>query len=337
MHAQVDLGDINGWSALYVAAMKQHLGVLQYLLEQGADPNVKDIMGMCPLIKASSLGYTRVVKTLLEGGAHVDMLDNQNSSALYMASLRGFIEIVDMLLVHGAQVNLENEGNHSALGSACYAGHTEVARSLLKHSAKDVRLIALLIAVLMDRHEIVQLFIESGGRAHPSAVKLARYLRCNRNALLQLCITKANEAILVAPFNADNAEEEMEQNEVMEMQKIILETVNDLHFQSMTSFGGGTDEFPTTGKDSLKLGIILWELMSLYLAADWQSIGALLDLPPIQLQAIRHDNSKAINCMREMLDVWLKTAEPPPTWERLVEAVEILDEAKAKHLRSMQV
>lgn len=135
-----------------------------------------------------------------------------------------------------------------------------------------------------------------------------------------------------APFNVDYKEEKMEEEEVMQMQKLILETVNDLHFRSIASFGGGTDEFPSKGKDSLKLGIILREFMSLYLAADWQSIGALLDLPPMQLQAIRHDNSKAIDCMREMLDVWLKR-EPPPTWERLIKAVEILDEAKAKHLR----
>ena len=43
-----------------------------------------------------------------------------------------------------------------------------------------------------------------------------------------------------------------------------------------------------------------------------------------------------IDCLREMLSWWLKQVTPPPTWAELVDAVEQIDESKAKELRNLK-
>ena len=57
---------------------------------------------------------------------------------------------------------------------------------------------------------------------------------------------------------------------------------------------------------------------------DWEYIGIQLDIDDGQLKQIKLDNpgdSKA--CLREMLRIWLKRVNPPPSWSEMVEALEI--------------
>ena len=40
------------------------------------------------------------------------------------------------------------------------------------------------------------------------------------------------------------------------------------------------------------------------------------------------------SCLREMLKIWLKRSEPPPSWEELCEALNVVGEEKlAKNLK----
>ena len=330
--ADIESEDINGWSPLFLAVKNEHLELVKYLLEKGANPNVKDMTGMSPLIRASSFGYTEIVEALLEGEAQVDILNDKGLSALCMASLRGHTEIVHLLLEYGSEVNLRSVQKQSALTCACSFGHTDIVWTLLNTGAKDPGLYALLTAILQDYKEIVQLFVEYGDLAHPSAVKVASSV--SRDTLLKVSVALVGKFIpLSTPSQSTQQEKHLNMEEWMETHKIILETVNSLHFKSMMSRRAVMFELaPAKGKESLTLQVLLREFMLLYLAADWQTIGALLGLPAVQLRAIRNDNHLARNCMREMLEAWLKTTDPLPTWEKLVEAVEILDESKAEYL-----
>lgn len=335
--AQVDSEDINGWSPLFVATMNRHVEVVKVLLEGGADPNMMDITGMCPLIKACTFGYNEIVKALLAHGAQVDIQNDEGMSPLNAASLRGFTETVSILLDHGAQVNPETTKGNIPLTYASFSGHTEVARILLKSGAKDSQLVSLLTAILTDKHEIVQLFIDYGSQVHPSAETVARCV--TKNVLLEMMLSKIGTLIPAldeALKKSEASPDEKDREEVMKLQQLILETVNDIHSQSMTRHTNISQQTSslTMDEDTLKLPVILKEFMPLYLAADWQSIGALLNLSPVQLKVIKHGNPRAVNCMREMLDAWLKTVDPLPSWEQLIEAVEIIHPMKAKTLRS---
>lgn len=63
------------------------------------------------------------------------------------------------------------------------------------------------------------------------------------------------------------------------------------------------------------------------IADKWELMGIYLHLSMATLKAIaaerQHDPHK---CLIGMLEVWLKTVDPPPTWSAIIEAVEFLGE-----------
>jgi hypothetical protein len=53
----------------------------------------------------------------------------------------------------------------------------------------------------------------------------------------------------------------------------------------------------------------------------WYNIGLELDVDFSTLDAIRRDNYDIDSCFTEMLTMWLKRVNPPPTWSAMVEAL----------------
>jgi hypothetical protein len=83
----------------------------------------------------------------------------------------------------------------------------------------------------------------------------------------------------------------------------------------------------------LKFGVLLKELLC-KVSADWEDIGLTLDLNEGDLSAIKNDHHESKKCFREMLKLWLKQVEPPPTWSAIIEAIDTLQyESLAKELR----
>ena len=54
----------------------------------------------------------------------------------------------------------------------------------------------------------------------------------------------------------------------------------------------------------------------------------MLDIEQGLLENIKADNKDSNGCLREMLKVWLKRADPPPSWSAVVSAVEVLEDQK---------
>ena len=83
----------------------------------------------------------------------------------------------------------------------------------------------------------------------------------------------------------------------------------------------------------LKFSALLKELLS-KVSADWEDIGLALELKEGQLSAIKSDHRDSNKCFREMLKLWLKQVEPPPTWSAIIDAIDILEyESLAEELR----
>ena len=62
------------------------------------------------------------------------------------------------------------------------------------------------------------------------------------------------------------------------------------------------------------------------IASRWANIGVVLGVPIGIVDAIKYDNRNSCSaCLREMLIEWLKQVDPPPTWENLIEAIELFD------------
>lgn len=82
-----------------------------------------------------------------------------------------------------------------------------------------------------------------------------------------------------------------------------------------------------------KFTVLLRELSG-KVSADWEYIGLSLEIEQGDLSAIKRDHQESKTCFREVLRLWLKQVDPPPTWSAMVEALEVLDHKPlAKNLK----
>ena len=78
-------------------------------------------------------------------------------------------------------------------------------------------------------------------------------------------------------------------------------------------------------------------LKELYQVADqWENIGIMLGIEDWKLMAIgRENNHDSKVCLREMLRVWLRCVDPPPSWKAVIDALCALGHDRiANHLKS---
>ena len=122
-------------NALLAAAERGHEKVVRLLLDKGANINAECNNYSTALVAASDKGHEKVVRLLLDRGANVNT-DSNRSNPLTTASRNGHKEIVQLLLDKGADINAEGGVYGSALSAASYTGHKEVVRLLLQNGAK---------------------------------------------------------------------------------------------------------------------------------------------------------------------------------------------------------
>ncbi|MGL9779522.1 MAG: ankyrin repeat domain-containing protein [Wolbachia sp.] len=94
------------FSLLAIALMKakdlQDFRLLNLLLENGANPNIKVYYDQTSLDFFMVLADSGIVELLLKHGADPDMKNTYGNTPLFEASRRGYYETVEVLLKHGA-------------------------------------------------------------------------------------------------------------------------------------------------------------------------------------------------------------------------------------------
>ncbi|GLA39989.1 hypothetical protein AnigIFM63309_007593 [Aspergillus niger] len=155
------------YTALQIAAFWGHLGVVQCLLDRGADIDaIRQTLGS-PLQAALEGGHFDVADVLLSRGAEIDKHWTMFGSCLQVFSERGDIKTVEFLLQRGANVEDRGGENGNALQVACNAGHIDIVKLLLDSGA-DVRSRgryignALQAASLAGHLDIVKLLVHRG-------------------------------------------------------------------------------------------------------------------------------------------------------------------------------
>lgn len=93
-----------GWSPLLWAAYYNHYQISEYLLENGADPNLKSVrnqgpipMGSTPLVVASYYGNAKITELLLKHGADKTIRNNEGNSAHDIARKYHFAPILELM------------------------------------------------------------------------------------------------------------------------------------------------------------------------------------------------------------------------------------------------
>ncbi len=66
-----NVNDVNkdGWSALMFAIENNNLGIVDVLIEEGADVNIEDKNGLTPIVLARRVRNEKIVSLLLKAGA----------------------------------------------------------------------------------------------------------------------------------------------------------------------------------------------------------------------------------------------------------------------------
>jgi len=327
-NVQVNLQNNKGQSALMIASRKGHTVTVKLLLYYNAYVDLLDNEGWSALMAASDAGHTETVKVLLDHNAQVDLQANEGWSALMAASQEGHTEIVKILLDHNAQVDLQDSDGMTALMAANDEGHTETIKLLLDAQMgllDSEGALALELARRGGHTDIIQLLSAHGANtAPPQQGATPPDTQPGKDHTVQ----KTQEEMCDKQRNMKKTQEEMGDE-----QRHIKKEIQELKLP-IEGFQIGQQPHPpaTTSlhrvREDLKLSHLFQELLPL--AAEWHNIGILLDLPPGLLDTIKRDFGQSRDCLREMLKAWLKTTAPPPTWERVVDAVKGFDQNKAE-------
>ncbi|XP_051730050.1 kinase D-interacting substrate of 220 kDa B isoform X5 [Ctenopharyngodon idella] len=166
--AYIEQRDMGGWTALTWASYKNRVEVAKILLETGANPNTTGLQySVYPIIWAAGRGHAEIVKLLLEHEAKVNCSDKYGTTPLIWAARKGHYDCVMHLLENGADVDQEGANSMTALIVAVKGGYTEVVKELLKRNPnvnmtdKDGNT-ALMIAAKEGYTEIVQDLLDAG-------------------------------------------------------------------------------------------------------------------------------------------------------------------------------
>ncbi len=135
-----------GNEALILSVRNGDKGILELLLQHGADPNFPASNGSAPLHFAAQAGHTEIVELLLNKGAQVNQQSTNGSSALVFAC-RGYhvegkyhkpnnAEVVKLLLERGADPNIATGNGSVPLHWAAQAGSADIVELLLKKDAR---------------------------------------------------------------------------------------------------------------------------------------------------------------------------------------------------------
>jgi hypothetical protein len=93
----------HGAAALFNAILKGRTAVVQTLMQQGVNVNIRTVSGKTPLMAAAYKGYSDIAQLLVDHGADVNVRDGKGDTALKIATRNGYTRIVDLLKKAGAK------------------------------------------------------------------------------------------------------------------------------------------------------------------------------------------------------------------------------------------
>eukprot|EP00005_Dracoamoeba_jomungandri_P006016 CAMPEP_0174262352 /NCGR_PEP_ID=MMETSP0439-20130205/12924_1 /TAXON_ID=0 /ORGANISM="Stereomyxa ramosa, Strain Chinc5" /LENGTH=315 /DNA_ID=CAMNT_0015347047 /DNA_START=80 /DNA_END=1027 /DNA_ORIENTATION=+ len=131
-----NLRDKDGNTALmWVIASDKKTEIMEALVDHGASLNAQNFAGETALSIAVKFGLTEKVRYLLNSGASPNTANLEGSSPLHIASGRGDEEMMMLLIRYGAHVNATDDEGDSALHYAVREGHLNAVRLLCKCGA----------------------------------------------------------------------------------------------------------------------------------------------------------------------------------------------------------
>lgn len=114
---------------------EEHMSVIQYLLQHGADVKGRNAAGRFPLLFAADHGRTEAAKLLIEQGADVNDADLKGNFPLLSAACKGYPWFVTLLAEKGANMKMASPDGRTPLMCAAQEGHLDTVKALLEKGA----------------------------------------------------------------------------------------------------------------------------------------------------------------------------------------------------------
>ena len=150
------------------AVNHQDTSLVRYLVEHGANPEVKDNRGRTPLVHAISTDQAGMVELLVRLGADVNTRDKREQTPLMLAAAGGDTALVRLLVENGADVNATTRDGISAINfhPADPEANAEIQRILIGAGASylnDWKIALLALILLGGIGAAVKLFWDGRG------------------------------------------------------------------------------------------------------------------------------------------------------------------------------
>ena len=134
--ADPHLKNFMGRNLLHAAAEGGNSSIVMRALSCDIDINSKDDCSATPLIIAVKQNHIEVVKYLLQKGADISLTtEDKKRNALHIASPEGSVAVIEMLLSYDLRPDSRDGEGNTPLARAAACGHIEAVNCLLKHGA----------------------------------------------------------------------------------------------------------------------------------------------------------------------------------------------------------
>ncbi len=166
--AEINAQDPEKQTPLALATIAGAKDVVAFLIKQGADVNTTNIRGNTPLI-CSTQASPEITQLLLESGAaaKINEAGYEAETALHFAAENSGIPTIELLLQHGANINARNRFGQTPLALATLKDRKDIVEFLITRGA-DVNTISTrgntpLIGASHSSPEITRLLLAARG------------------------------------------------------------------------------------------------------------------------------------------------------------------------------
>ena len=157
--ALINANDRFGHTPLHFTAYKGNARFLQFLLQNGGDPNARGDMTR-PLFSAAWGRNAAALEVLLEEGSDVDARTDEGETPGMTAALRGEKEILEILFALSADPHAEDVHGTNLIDLAAAGGHEAIVDKLSKIGVKNEN--PLHVAAGLGEQEKVKKLLQKG-------------------------------------------------------------------------------------------------------------------------------------------------------------------------------